>query len=141
MMKVLPDHYKVPHITSTGHVCSINSIAVMKNVDTLVGQGRAQMYYLRHGCTRVCWSILRYCDFPHTVPGWAHPHCTPIVSQDTWTIFGPSKISNTVHTLTTLEIIDALYIRELVDSLYRDGVDAQYVQYLSKSHITSPQGH
>ena len=31
------------------------------------------------------------------------------------------------------------YIRESVDSLCRDGADAQYMQYLSKSHITSPQ--
>ena len=32
-----------------------------------------------------------------------------------------------------------MYIfRELVDSLCRDG-DAQYMQYLSKNHITSPQ--
>ena len=30
-------------------------------------------------------------------------------------------------------------IRESVDSLCRDGADAQYMQYLSKSHITSPQ--
>ena len=29
-------------------------------------------------------------------------------------------------------------IRELVDSLCRDGADAQYMQYLSKSRITSP---
>ena len=28
---------------------------------------------------------------------------------------------------------------ESVDSLCRDGADAQYMQYLSKSHITSPQ--
>ena len=31
------------------------------------------------------------------------------------------------------------YIRESVDSLCRDGADAQYMQYLSKSRITSPQ--
>ena len=30
-------------------------------------------------------------------------------------------------------------IRESVDSLCRDGADAQYIQYLSKSRITSPQ--
>ena len=30
-------------------------------------------------------------------------------------------------------------IRELVDSLCRDGMDAQYIQYLSKSCITSTQ--
>ena len=30
-------------------------------------------------------------------------------------------------------------IRESVDSLCRDGADAQYMQYLSKSRITSPQ--
>ena len=30
-------------------------------------------------------------------------------------------------------------IRESVDSLCRDGADAQYMQYLSKSCITSPQ--
>ena len=32
-----------------------------------------------------------------------------------------------------------LFIRESVDSLCRDGADAQYMQYLSKSRITSPQ--
>ena len=30
-------------------------------------------------------------------------------------------------------------IRESVDSLCRDGADAQYMQYLSKSRITSTQ--
>ena len=30
-------------------------------------------------------------------------------------------------------------VRESVDSLFRDGADAQYMQYLSKSRITSPQ--
>ena len=30
-------------------------------------------------------------------------------------------------------------IRESVDSLCRDGANAQYMQYLSKSRITSPQ--
>ena len=32
-------------------------------------------------------------------------------------------------------------ISESVDSLCRDGADAQYMQYLSKSRITSPQTH
>ena len=32
-----------------------------------------------------------------------------------------------------------LTIRESVDSLCRDGADAQYMQYLRKSRITSPQ--
>ena len=32
-------------------------------------------------------------------------------------------------------------IRESVDSLCRDGADTQYMQYLSKSCITSPQTH
>ena len=31
------------------------------------------------------------------------------------------------------------HIRESVDSLCRDGADAQYMQYLSKSRITSTQ--
>ena len=30
-------------------------------------------------------------------------------------------------------------IRESVDSLCKDGMDMQYMQYLSKSHITQPQ--
>ena len=33
----------------------------------------------------------------------------------------------------------SMVIRESVDSLCRDGADAQYMQYLSKSRITSPQ--
>ena len=36
-------------------------------------------------------------------------------------------------------VMAASCIRESVDSLCRDGADAQYMQYLSKSHITSPQ--
>ena len=36
-------------------------------------------------------------------------------------------------------IISKVLIRESVDSLCRDGADAQYMQYLSKSRITSPQ--
>ena len=32
---------------------------------------------------------------------------------------------------------DYYYIKELVDSLCRDGADAQYMQYLSNSRITS----
>ena len=35
--------------------------------------------------------------------------------------------------------IDLSFIRESVDSLCRDGADAQYMQYLSKSLIISPQ--
>ena len=35
--------------------------------------------------------------------------------------------------------MDQSLIRESVDSLCRDGADAQYMQYLSKSRITSPQ--
>ena len=31
------------------------------------------------------------------------------------------------------------HVRESVDSLCRDGADAQYMQYLSKCCITSPQ--
>ena len=31
------------------------------------------------------------------------------------------------------------YIRESVDSLCRDGANMQYIQYLSKSRMTSPQ--
>ena len=39
------------------------------------------------------------------------------------------------------KVVTQLYIiiRESVDSLCRDGADAQYMQYLSKSRITSPQ--
>ena len=33
------------------------------------------------------------------------------------------------------------FIRESVDSLCRDGANAPYRQYSSKSHITSPQTH
>ena len=37
--------------------------------------------------------------------------------------------------------IRTYHIRESVDSLCRDGADAQYMQYLSKSRITSLQTH
>ena len=36
-------------------------------------------------------------------------------------------------------LLFATNIRESVDSLCRDGADAQYMQYLRKSRITSPQ--
>ena len=39
----------------------------------------------------------------------------------------------------SLNLVLKCIIRESVDSLCRDGADAQYMQYLSKSHITSPQ--
>ena len=41
------------------------------------------------------------------------------------------------------QIILAMFciVRELVDSLCRDGADAQHMQYLRKSRITSPQIH
>ena len=32
-------------------------------------------------------------------------------------------------------------MRESVDSLYRDDADAQYIQYVSKSHETQPRMH
>ena len=38
-----------------------------------------------------------------------------------------------------LDLVLTKLIRESVDSLCRDGADAQYMQYLSKSRITSPQ--
>ena len=41
------------------------------------------------------------------------------------------------HTCEKLSIY--MFIRESVDSLCRDGADAQYMQYLSKCRITSPQ--
>ena len=34
-----------------------------------------------------------------------------------------------------------VHIRELVDSLYRDGADMQYIQYLSKGYATQPRMH
>ena len=56
----------------------------------------------------------------------------------------------TVYDVTTwswVNLVHPLYvgmaptrnIRESVDSLCRDGADAQYMQYLSKSRITLPQ--
>ena len=35
--------------------------------------------------------------------------------------------------------INLVHMRELVDSLCREGAGVQYVQYLSKSRKTSPQ--
>ena len=37
--------------------------------------------------------------------------------------------------------VDMILPSDLVDSLCRDGTNTQYMQYLSKSHITSPQIH
>ena len=43
------------------------------------------------------------------------------------------------HIACQLNCYSMYLIRESVDSLCRDGADAQYMQYLSKSSITSPQ--
>ena len=44
------------------------------------------------------------------------------------------------HSVTLQVLFSEVHdIRESVDSLCRDGADAQYMQYLSKSRITSPQ--
>ena len=51
--------------------------------------------------------------------------------------FGPAKIL--VRGPKFPENLVRQTIRESVDSLCRDGADAQYMQYLSKSRITSPQ--
>ena len=56
-------------------------------------------------------------------------------------------VVNNAHTVQYLECMvvsptitfQGIYIRESVDSLCRDGADAQYMQYLSKSRITLPQ--
>ena len=44
-----------------------------------------------------------------------------------------------VHFLTLARFVKFTDIRESVDSPCRDGADAQYMQYLSKSRVTSPQ--
>ena len=36
-------------------------------------------------------------------------------------------------------LLNVLHIRESVDSVCKDGTDAQYMQYLNKNRITSPQ--
>ena len=46
-------------------------------------------------------------------------------------------VCNSVYMCTQLIHTMSLVIRESVDSLCRDGANAQYMQYLSKSHITS----
>ena len=63
-------------------------------------------------------------------------------------VFGINSMSNAAapHTITSALLMLLIpnttanhAIRESVDSLCRDGADVQYMQYLSKSHITSPQ--
>ena len=51
----------------------------------------------------------------------------------------PSAYSHGCQTDDVYERCMEALIRELVDSPCRDGADAQYKQYLSKSRITSPQ--
>ena len=51
---------------------------------------------------------------------------------------GTCNLDSEINLLSTKEK-QKLSIRESVDSLCRDGADAQYIQYLSKSRITSPQ--
>ena len=48
------------------------------------------------------------------------------------------KITPQVERNIWLCIYMYIFIRESVDSLYRNGVDPQYIQYLSKSHEIQP---
>ena len=54
---------------------------------------------------------------------------------------GKHTLSNTIKNFLYKYKIEtqSACIRESVDSLCRDGADAQYMQYISKSRITSPQ--
>ena len=52
-------------------------------------------------------------------------------------LIGEAKNAMNVNSGDDLSLEDR--IRESVDSLCRDGADAQYILYLSKSHITSLQ--
>ena len=61
-----------------------------------------------------------------------------------WTSRPVSRPVANTHNLTVNQLVKMFNflidnIRESVDSLCRDGADAQYMQYLSKSRITSPQ--
>ena len=60
--------------------------------------------------------------------------CFPIL-----TAINVSSKSDNIFTTVTMFKTLTVDIRESVDPLCRDGADAQYMQYLSKSHITSPQ--
>ena len=52
----------------------------------------------------------------------------------------PGQACRSISSQTSVQLVGlGLVIRESVDSLCRDGADAQYMQYLSKSRITSPQ--
>ena len=84
----------------------------------------------------------------HSHRGW---YACPREFQNTQKICRPFLVlSNELHSLDLSRglfptVFQYYYtctcIRELVDSLCRDGADAQYMQYLSKSRITSPQTH
>ena len=67
----------------------------------------------------------------------------PTTSTCTLYVRGSYQYSWQVHVVQPLSHRSARelnrLIRESVDSLCRDGADAQYMQYLSKSRITSPQ--
>ena len=54
---------------------------------------------------------------------------------------GLAQVHPNTQFKTNFHLVDSyiLHIRESVDSLCRDGADAQYMQYLSKSRITSTQ--
>ena len=48
-------------------------------------------------------------------------------------------MASTTSAYTMRKVTIVSVNRESVDSLGRDGANAQYMQYLSKSHITSPE--
>ena len=81
----------------------------------------------------------------HTHLSLTLPWGSPVVCQDT-AIWSALQVpwSQLVNFTITLPIefhpqFVSLLIRESVNSLCRDGADAQYMQYLGKCHITSPQ--
>ena len=113
-------HTLTGRYTSRPHSCSLTCASVVSHQSvaciTTVG-----------GCLSKCCSS----SVTNLAIGWVSQIATVHNCQ--------KQIYDTYAYTYTYQRVGRLSIRESVDSLCRDGADAQYMQYLSKSRITSPQ--
>ena len=82
------------------------------------------------------------CDLATPLPGSMHAHIPSLCfALYHLTLITSTRAQLSFRAVVAMNnVIPAKWrIRESVDSLCRDGADAQYMQYLSKSRITSPQ--
>ena len=72
---------------------------------------------------------------------WCYLILLLFLQQNSMGMMATQNVATTefLFKITIMFCSELVHIRESVDSLCRDGADAQYMQYLSKSRITSPQ--